>query len=439
MNKLLIYTKQITNRLRYTFELVFNDLLGIDFKIITNFQEFETIDKPKLNYGHEQIKKVPFIKADVLLFERKLKDFVVSHKLKDEVHYIFLTDEEHSDLVYDPFAAIFYMVSRYEEYLPFKSDKFGRFQPEHSIACKHQFLETPVVNLWVQQIKNILQAYYPALKFKKNNCKIQPTFDIDIAFSYRNKGLIRNLGGYFNSLRKFNFKAIGERTAVLSGVAQDPYDTYAYIFKQLRKYDHKSIFFYLVGEYGMVDKNISLEHSNFKNLIKSTADLAHVGLHPSFGSNVDKDIVADEQKSLEEIIKRDITKSRQHYIKVHFPDTYENLIDLEIKEDYSMGYPSRPGFRAGIANPFYFYNLKLEIKTLLKVVPFVMMDVMFKYYQNYTPELALQKTNEIVETVKSVNGSCSYIWHNSSLSETDGWEGWRAVFEEQLKLTANEL
>jgi len=436
MNKILIHTKQITNRIRYTFELVFNDLLGVDFEIITNFQEFETIDKPKLNYGHEQIKMVPYIKATDLLFERKVKDFVVSHKIKDEVHYIFLTDEEHSDLIFDPFAAIFYMVSRYEEYLPFKADQYGRFKPEHSIAYKHQFLEKPVVNLWVQQIKNILQAYYPALQFKKNECKIQPTFDIDIAFSYRNKGVIRNLGGVFNSLRKFDFKDIGDRFSVLSGVSQDPYDTYAYIFRQLRKYGHKSIFFYLVGEYGMLDKNISLEHSTFKNLIKSTADLAHVGMHPSYGSNADKDIVASEKKSLEQIIKRDIIKSRQHYIMLHFPETYENLIDLEIQEDHSMGYPSKPGFRAGIANPFYFYNLKLEIKTLLRIVPFVMMDAMFKNYQKFTPELALQKTNEIVDAVKLVNGNCTYIWHNSSLSETDGWEGWRNVFEKQLQLTA---
>jgi len=432
--QLLIYTPKITNRLRYTFELVFNELLGVDFKLISNFEEFGTIDQPKINYGDKQLKKVPYIKAVDLLFERNIKEQKIEVDAKGEVPLLFLTQDEHSDLKFDPFAAIFYMVSRYEEYLPFKGDRFGRFSAENSIAFKYNFLEKPVVNLWVHQLKNILTAYYPALEFENPKCQIIPTVDVDIAYAYKNKGFLRNTGSYINELSRLNFSRLRERTAVLSGIVADPFDTFDYIRNQFKKYKQKAYYFFLVGDYGMHDKNTSLEQIEFRSLIKNIADLYHVGLHPSFGSNRDKAIVEKEQIRLENVIRRRISKSRQHYILIKLPDTYENLIDLEIEEDHSMGYADHVGFRAGICNPFNFYNLKWDIKTILKIVPFVMMDVTLKNYQSLEIETAIQKSKELINTIKNNQGTCTFIWHNNSLSEREGWAGWRKVFEAQLRL-----
>lgn len=431
---LLIYTPKITNRQRYTFELIFNDLLGLEFKLISNFDEFGTIDQPKINYGHEQIKKVPFIKAHDLLFERNIKEFKIEVDANGEVPLIFLTEDEHSDLKFDPFAAIFYMVSRYEEYLPHKSDKFGRFPAERSLAFKHNFLEKPVVNLWVNQLKNIISAYYPSLEYTLPKYNLRPTIDVDIAYAYRYKGFLRSAGSYIRELSQFNFTKLKKRFAVLAGLATDPFDTFEYLNDQLKKYKHHAYYFFLVGEYGVNDKNISLEQVQFKSLIKNIADLFKVGLHPSYGSNRDKAIVEKQQISLEEVIKRRITKSRQHYLIIRWPTTYETLIELEIEEDHSMGFASQPGFRAGIANPFYFYNLKWEIKTSLKIIPFIMMDVTFKEYLQWDVEKTIEKSKELIEKVKENNGYCTFIWHNNSLSETEGWEGWRKVFENQLRL-----
>ncbi len=432
--QLLIYTPKITNRLRYTFELVFIELLGINFKLISNFEEFGTIDQPKINYGDKQLKKVPYIKAVELLFERNIKEQKIEVDATGEVPLLFLTQDEHSDLKFDPFAAIFYMVSRYEEYLPFKGDRFGRFTPENSIAHKYNFLEKPVVNLWVNQLKTILTAYYPALTFTSPKYCINPTIDVDIAYAYKNKGFLRNTGSYISELSRFNFARIRERTAVLSGIVADPFDTFAYIHSQFKKYKHKAYYFFLVGEYGIHDKNTSLEQVEFKSLIKDIADRYHVGLHPSFGSNRDKAIVEKEQIQLEEVIRRRISKSRQHYVMIKCPNTFENLIELEIEEDHSMGYAAQVGFRAGICNPFHFYNLKWDIKTILKIVPFIMMDVTLKDYQNLDTEAAIQKSKELITTVKNNSGRCTLIWHNNSLSEREGWEGWRKVFEAQLRL-----
>jgi len=432
--ELLIYTIKITNRLRYTFELVFNELLGVPFKLITNFEEFGTIDQPKINYSDKQLKKVPYIRSTVLLFERNIKEQKVEIDATGEVPLLFLTSDEHSDLKYDPFAAIFYMVSRYEEYLPYKADDKGRYPAENSLAYRYNFLEKPVVNLWVNQLKNILNAYYPSLVFTLPKYKITPTVDVDIAYAYRNKGFLRNTGSYVNELSRFNFTRVQERTAVLAGLVPDPFDTYDYLHEQFKKYKHQAYFFFLVGDYGLYDKNASLEQIEFRNLIKNIADWYAVGVHPSYGSNKNKAIVEREQKQLEEVIRRRIIKSRQHYIILQFPNTYENLIELELQEDHSMGFAAQVGFRAGIANPFYFYNLKWDIKTVLKVVPFVIMDVTLKHYLEYDVETAIQKSKDIINTIKNVNGQCTIIWHNNSLSEREGWHGWRKVFENHMRL-----
>jgi len=322
---LLIYAKARTNRLRYTCELVFNELLGIDFNITTNFQEFGTIDSPKINYGDEKLKKVPFIKAHTLLFDFGIKDIKIDIDNKGDVPLLFTNEDEHCDLKFDPFASIFYMVSRYEEYLPFKSDEFGRFPAKASIAHKYQFLQKPVINLWVNRIKNILSAYYPTIKYKQPKAKLKLTFDIDMAYAYRNKGFLRNAGSMLKEISQFNFLKLSDRVRAISGLFPDPFYTFPYITAQCKKYHQKPIYFFLVGDYGVYDKNISLEQIEFRNLIKDMADVGEVGLHPSYTSNQNKRRLEREHLQLEEVVKKTITKNRQHYLMVSLPDTYGKL------------------------------------------------------------------------------------------------------------------
>ncbi len=58
----------------------------------------------------------------------------------------FYQTNDNSDLPFDPFAASFYLVSRYEEYLPYQPDQFGRFPAKASVAYQNGFLKKPVVN-----------------------------------------------------------------------------------------------------------------------------------------------------------------------------------------------------------------------------------------------------------------------------------------------------
>ena len=130
---------------------------------------------------------------------------------------------------------------------------------------------------------------------------------------------------------------------------------------------------------------------------------------------------------------RPVEKSRQHFLKLKMPQTYQRLIENDITEDCTMGYSSQVGFRAGLCSPFYFYDLEKEIKTGLKIFPFQVMDATLIYYLHKNPQEATQVIFSLIEKVKSCNGTFSTLWHNSSFSEQQEWVGWTDFYKSIFK------
>lgn len=227
---------------------------------------------------------------------------------------------------------------------------------------------------------------------------------------------------------------MSDRISVLLGSKKDPYDTYDQLHTIQQKYDLKCIYFFLLGDYGENDKNVPPSRKKFQSLIKSIADYSDVGIHPSFGSNADQTRLPKEISRLSKVLKREVFKSRQHFLMMQFPNTYRRLIDQDITDDYTMGFSGEVGFRASIATPFYFYDLELENATKLLIHPFAVMDATLKYYMKVKPEEAISYIEPLVKEVKAVDGTFISLWHNESLSEMEPWTGWRPVYEQLVKL-----
>lgn len=433
---LLIYTPKITNRCRYIFHLVFKDILGIDFELVSDIDRFKNYAQEKICYAYQPIGDELFIQCSKLLFETGISEQNIQ-VFEWEHNVVFCGTGKHSVLPFDPFAATFYLVSRYEEYLPHIRDKYDRYNAFESLAYKHNFLHKPVVNIWAGWIRDLIAKRYPALKFPERKYKYLSTIDIDNAYAYKEKGLMRTLGGYAKSFTQFDLQQVTERTKVLIGAQKDPYDTYDLLFDIQRKYKLRPVYFILLGDYDINDKNISPENNKFRSLIKNLADQADVGIHPSYASNARKPQLQKELKRLSSILNREITKSRQHFLKLRFPDTYRSLIDLDITDDYSMGYANQVGFRAGTCTPFNFYDLDQEVETRLKVHPFAVMDATLKYYMKVDPEEAMDYIKPLVDEVRAVNGVFMSLWHNETLSNDKVWFGWRELYEEVVKYAAN--
>ena len=430
---ILIYTHKITKRVQYIFKLYFGQLLGLEYKLTSSFDDFANFEGLKISYTKKKIDdEIHFCSAD-LLFETDVEGQEPGFFTWEENVVFFPVYEKESLLPFDPFAAGFFLVTRYEEYLPYMKDKFDRFDASQSVSAKHGLLQKPSVNLWAERIKKILLSKAPELKFSNRKFQFIPTIDIDSAYSYKYKGTVRTIGGFIKSLSRLDFSEILERIMVLSGIMKDPFDTYKLQLRLQKKYDLFPIYFILFAVYGKFDKNIPAYNSKFQRLAKSLADYAEVGIHPSYASNYDTDKLKLETGRLSKTLNREITKSRQHFLKLTFPNTYRNLINLDITDDYTMGYASEPGFRAGICDPFYFYDLDLETETKLKIHPFQVMEGTLKDYMYLSTEQSLIRIKNIIDEVKAVNGTFVSIWHNESLSNSRRWDGWHKVYEEMIK------
>jgi hypothetical protein len=216
-------------------------------------------------------------------------------------------------------------------------------------------------------------------------------------------------------------------------MVQDPFETYQFQLEIHRKNNLHPIYFVLFANYGQNDKNIPVRNRKFQTLIKLLADYADVGIHPSYNSNSSFIRLKDEVSRLSKVLNREVTKSRQHFLKLQLPVTYRNLINLDITDDFTMGFAAQPGFRAGICTSFNFFDLDMDAEAALRVHPFALMDGTLCDYMNVKASEAMKHISPLVREIKAVGGTFISLWHNESLSDDKRWFGWRQVYQKMIE------
>ena len=447
---LLIFSHTVSKRLQYICSFIFKELMGIDFKITIDSEKFKTHTGPKINYSDTKIAADEFyIQNQPLLFEQHIKAKPIDCFTVNNNKAFFKT--KNSDFPFDIFAASFYLLSRYEEYLPHEKDMYGRYAYENSLANREGFLNLPLINIWVKNFAEKLKEKYSRptgasgraiLNFQFSIFNFEPTYDIDIAYSYKHKGLWRNIGGFFKS------PSI-QRIKVLTGGEKDPFDCYNWLHHLHQQYNLKPIYFFLVAEAnGPYDKNILPHKDAMWRLVKQHAERYAIGLHPSWQSGDNRSLLKKEKERLATMVqdagsvpagaKHSMvqaavsipTLSRQHYIRFNLPEGYQRLITAGITDDYSMGYGSINGFRASVASPFFWYNLEKEEQTSLRIHPFCFMDANAFYEQRQNPEQTREELTHYLSVCKAVNGTMISIWHNNFLGASKDFEGWKEIYEQ---------
>ncbi|MFO8088087.1 MAG: polysaccharide deacetylase family protein [Bacteroidales bacterium] len=430
----IVFSEQITVRMKYVFSLVFKEFMGLEVSFTSNAETFYLSSHPRINYSANKITDNEIhIAPHGLLFEMGVKDKDVDFVEYKGLQCPFKVYGKDLDYPFDLFAATFFLVSRYEEYLPYKKDEHGRFPVYESMAYKKGFLQFPVVDQWALDLKRRIQQQFDFNDFQEIQFQFIPTIDIDVAYAYKLRGLIRTSGGFVTSLLQLKLQDFFQRARVLLGVEKDPFDTYNYQLTLHKKYHLRAIYFILFADYDVNDKNINVLNQKFHSLIKSLGDYGDIGIHPSYNSFDKPNKMKKEIERLSKIINKEVIRSRQHFLRMNLPATYNHLDHNEIKEDYTMGYARHVGFRASISRPYFFYNLEMEMPTYLKIYPFVVMDGTLKDYMQLTPQQAEDTVKSLISRVKAVNGVFVSLWHNHSLSGQGQWEGWRRVYEYMLK------
>lgn len=410
---LLVYTQKVTPRIMYVFKHMCTQLLGIPIKFTSKIEEFIAHDGAKLSYGKQALGNEFFIQKVDLLMEQGFSELEIKVQPWDETVCFFALPEA-SDLPFDIFAAAFYLLSRYEEYLPHVKDEAGRFPASESLASQESFLHKPVVDIWAYKFRDILLERFPNLKFKKRKFQTESIIISESTFEYRNKGFLRNLVGLGFDILKLNVSRVVDRLQVWFSLKQDPNDIFDHLIEFIKTYKISMMFMFQLSDFSIHDRNINHNRIPHRAVIKSVADYAKVGLHMGYYASEDIKHLRKEKLRMEEIVHSPVEHVMNSKFNLNLPETYGNLIELEINNDHSMGYPEVMGFRAGTCSPYLFYDINMEVTTPLRLHPYVFNAAVVSKISKSKLE---ENLNRILAEIKAVDGHFRGVFSNQNFSE----------------------
>ncbi|WP_432708777.1 DUF7033 domain-containing protein [Pedobacter sp.] len=266
--KLLAYVPQLTPRIKYIFNFIFHDVLKTEIGFCTNIQEFKDSNLPKISYCNQAITdEIHFKNADLLLGHNIIRTAFKTTAFGDTIVPFAVNG---GTLPFDPFAASFYFISRYEEYIHFNPDDEGHYPAEISLQSRLKLLQIPVIDGWAMILKNILLKKHPSLYFGKKSFNFVP---ITCMFPGSK---------YSSSFLKSARQLIRKVQAVLKrnvAEANQSAEIYEFLKTEQDKYHLKGLFFYQSpdNENGEADGQADLPNSYLQLLKTGTRNDYRMG------------------------------------------------------------------------------------------------------------------------------------------------------------------
>ncbi|MEZ4875829.1 MAG: hypothetical protein R2793_10375 [Flavobacteriaceae bacterium] len=425
---LLIYTPKVTPRIDYAFKHLCTRILGLKIDFTNILEDFISYQGAKISYGKQPLGNEPFFYAHGLLNIQGFEDVELTVRPWNQTIGFFPASEK-SMLPYDIFSAAFYLLSRYEEYLPHVKDELGRFPASESLAYKEGFLRQPVVDLWAYELKKVLSEVFPDLLFPAKSISVHNLIEAKRPFEFLQRGLLRNILGFGGDLWKLKLGRFFLRARVLLGLRKDPYDTFNWMLNNVRTSASKLTVFFLLGEGFSFREDFNTKRQKFRNLVKYVADYCEVGLMLSFHSLADYEKLKEERKQLEDITHRSLLSSTNDRQLINLPNVYRNLVELEVQNDFTMFYYNEIGFRAGTCTPFLFYDLDYEVKTPLVLHPVIGKSLALTLGKERDTEGIIA---QVYHWVKEVNGSFLFFFSNRDFEQKRENKVWRYIFSDKL-------
>lgn len=425
----MLYSPDVSERLRYITSYLFEELWQETLLITSDRERYAQGSGIGINYSASAIREQEVqIYPHTLLSEQGVQEQTLSSGLFQGVPTCFAVPPG-SALPFDPLAASFFVLSRYEEYLPYEADGHGRYPAALSWAYRNGALSRPIIWEWLKLLAATIQTKFPQWRPARTAASYQfaPTYDIDISWAFRFRGWRGWARAAIEALR-FDGRMWRGRLRSWFDATQDPFFTFPALQKLHQDSGLRPVVFWLVADRSKHDINPRVSLRAFQELIRQVATWSDSGLHPSYMGGQSTAGIQKEKKRLESVLDSTIVKSRQHFLRLSLPDTYRALRKAGIKSDYSMGFAAQAGFRAGTTEPFWWYDLSAEQVTKLRVHPFAVMDVTLKQYLAMQPEEAQNYLRDLQAYCRREGLQFCTLWHNSSFSDLHGWEGWQAVY-----------
>jgi hypothetical protein len=421
--QLIIFSNILTPRIKYIFNFIFKDILKAEIEFTGNSQYFLQSEHLKVSYGDEPLGEEIFFKSTPLLFSNKLEEIKPKTISFGEYQAPFPVDR--SVLPFDVFAASFFMISRYEEYLHQRNSE-GAFKASKSYQHKWRVLHKPVIDEWALIIKSIIKKKHPQFKFQEKKFKHHPTIHFSLLTHFP-EGFLNRAKFIFSAAFKKENNYLNAKFDRLTGVGINNEE----VLEQVEEIfaSKKSKAFYFVDF-----PDVPMDYIRTDRIFK-TLNNRSVGLLRPCANNKQKMTgIKEDLVKLKKVNPNLIMLTSQQLDALKFPICYLNVLNSGITSDYSMGYENVMGFRAGTCTPFNWYDLQLEKATPLVVNSYCLTDHILQFL---TREEAIKEIHQYIDAVKVVNGTFYSSWNLKSLSDYPKYKKLKSLFEEMLQYSGN--
>jgi hypothetical protein len=456
---ILVFTHKVSHALQYVLEEIFSNHFHVKFEITNNLEYYQSTQNVlKLKYtplnnseldglwipnseflnknfqeindinSFSKIDWIPMKKDEIFdsTFMEMLKLINLENnnfKIHDQYSLRPVYFSFKSEMGFDVFSHVFLLLSNLEEIILSKEsknlDKFNRIQSHQLSFVKNQMHLLPMVEIAIDRLKDFLKIEF----IEKREFKIIPTADIDQCFRFKGKPIYQILGGAVK-----NPKSLVPRILSLFSKT-DSFTPSETVQSILYKNSNSKIFWLCNKKQTRLNKQAKRNNKEFQNEIAQSLNYSKIGIHPSYQISKEIEIHGEEKNWLENISEQKIVHSRQHYIHLKLPETYQNLEKINIENDWSMGFNDNIGYRSGTSISYFWFDIYGNKKTNLLIHPFVIMDVSCKNYLKINSFQANYLSNLLKQQIQYLSGNFCFIFHNESVSETDGWEGWKNTIE----------
>ena len=407
---LLVYTHKITPRLTYIFKHIFENMLNIEIGFTVKVDVFVAHSGPKFSYTNKPLGDEFFIASHTLLFEQG----VINQNLKIqkwEDMPIFFVTNKNGLFPFDIFASSFFLLTRYEEALPHIKTDLGYFNFLDSIAYKYNFLEKPIIDIWVLKFYNILSKSFEEITEPVHGRPSKEILlEVHIPYKYIHHSFLIILSNFFSSIWKINIRDLVHQILVLLRIKKDPYDSFDTWNELFENSSFNPKVFFLFAKSSSYQSTFSIFNLNYRRIIKKIGDYFNLGILVS----VQAQLFPNEQLKKEKKIFQDVTHNTISCVRFSngIRDVtldYENLSNNEFNNDYSMGYLNQIGFRAGTATPYNFYDISNEFQLPLKVHPIFANEKGIKKIESSDP---FEKLDKYYDSLPLPSGKLTIVLNN---------------------------
>ncbi|NUN07379.1 MAG: hypothetical protein HUU57_16670, partial [Bdellovibrio sp.] len=310
-------------------------------------------------------------------------------------------------------------------------DSHGRFSAKSSHAYKNGYLERPIVDEWLDILRQIICKNWPMLIVVEHQFSIKVSHDVDTPSMYGFKSwpmIARMMVSHLIKRRDMRSFFVAPYIRATSGSElsfRDKYNTFDWLMDQSEVRGLTSAFYFICGRTDKTkDADYELEHPAIRDLLRRIHERGHeIGLHPSYGSYKNSAILSSEARHLisvcrEEGIVQQSWGGRMHYLRWEQPTTLNAWADAGMAYDSTLGYADHPGFRCGTCFEYPAYDPVEQCSVNLRVRPLIVMEgsvISSSYLGLGTSVLAYDKIATLKDRCRKVNGCFTLLWHNSYL------------------------